>query len=187
MEKGKIVFKGRSDKGKEITIRYPTKKDLKAMWEYINTLSDERTYIIFQGEKLTLEEEEKFLKTHLEKISKNLAVLLLVFCEGKLIGNSGIDLKERVERHIGVFGITIAKGFRGEGIGTKLMELVIKEAEENLPNLETITLGVFSNNDLAKEMYRKFGFREYGNLPMGIKLENGYIDHIYMYRIIKNV
>ncbi|MBI4009334.1 GNAT family N-acetyltransferase [Candidatus Roizmanbacteria bacterium] len=185
MEEGKIVFEGKSDKGKNIIIRYPTKTDLKAMWEYINTLSKERTYITFQGEKLTLEEEEKFLKTHLEKISKNQAVLLLVFHEGKLIGNSGIDLKERVEKHIGVFGITIAKGFRGEGIGVKLMELVISEAEKNLPNLEIITLGVFASNDVAKEMYKKFGFVEYGNLPKGLKLENGYVDHIYMYKTTK--
>ncbi|MBI2597166.1 GNAT family N-acetyltransferase [Candidatus Daviesbacteria bacterium] len=185
MNEAKTVFKGRSDKGKEIIIRYPAKKDLKAMREYINTLSQERTYITFQGEQLSLEEEKKFLDSHLEKISKNLAVLLLVFHEGKLIGNSGIDLKERVEKHIGVFGITIAKGFRGEGIGVKLMELVISEAEKNLPNLEIITLGVFASNDVAKEMYKKFGFIEYGNLSKGLKLENGYVDHIYMHKTTK--
>lgn len=185
MKEGKIVFKGKTNKRKEIIIRYPAKKDLKAMWEYINTLSKERTYITFQGEKLTLKEEEKFLKTHLEKIAKNKAILLLAFYGGRLIGNSGIDLKERVEKHIGVFGITIARGFRGEGIGSKLMQLVIAEAEKNLPQMEIITLGVFGNNDLAREMYRKFGFVKYGNLPKGIKLENDYVNHEYMYKATK--
>lgn len=185
MDSRKIVFKGRSRKGKEIIIRYPDKKDLTAMWKYINNLSKERTYITFQGEKISLKEEEKFLESYLEKISKNKAVMLLAFYEGRLIGNSGIELKDKIEKHIGIFGITIAEGFKGEGIGLKLMELVLKEAENNLLELEIITLGVFSNNNLAKEMYKRFGFSEYGTLPRGVKLENGYVDHIYMYKTTK--
>ena len=185
MEEGKIVFKGKSDNGKEIIIRYPAKKDLKAMWEYINTLSKERTYITFQGEEVSLKEEEKFLESYLEKISKNKAIMLLAFYEGRLIGNSGIELKDKIEKHIGIFGITVAVGFRGEGIGSKLMELVLKEAKNNLPDLEIITLGVFGSNDLAKEMYQRFGFLEYGNLPNGVKLENGYVDYSYMYKTTK--
>lgn len=34
-------------------------------------------------------------------------------------------------------------------------------------------------------MYKKFGFLEYGSLPKGIKLENGYTNHVYMYRIVR--
>lgn len=182
----KMIFKGKSQKGKEIVIRYPAKKDLRAMREYINTLSQERTFIRYQGEEVSLEEETKYLDSQLEKISQKRAVLLLVSCEGKLIGISGIDMKDKIEKHIGVLGISIAKDFRGEGIGSKLMELVIEEAEKNLTGLEIITLEVFSNNDLAKEMYQKFRFVEYGNLPKGVKLENGYTDHKYMYKVIRD-
>lgn len=155
------------------------------MWEYINTLSKERTFIRYQGEEVSLEEETKYLNSQLEKISQKCAVLLLVFCEGKLIGISGIDMKDKIEKHIGVFGISVAKDFRGEGIGSKLMELVIEEVEKNLTGLEIITLGVFSNNDLAKKMYQRFGFVEYGSLPKGIKLEKEYADHIYMYKVLR--
>lgn len=184
MEKAKIVHKS-NFQDKEIIIRYPKKDDVQAMWEYINTLSKERTFIRYQGERVSLEEEIKYLNSQLEKISQKHAVLLLVFCEGKLIGISGIDMKDKIEKHIGVLGISIAKGFRGAGIGSKLMELVIEEAEKNLTGLEIITLGVFSNNDLAKKMYQKFGFVEYGSLPNGVRLENGYTDHIYMYKVVK--
>lgn len=184
MEKERIVHKG-NFQGKEVIFRYPTKNDLQTIWEYINTLSKERTYISFQGETISLEEEQKYLNSQLERISKHLATLLLAVCDGKVIGISGIDTKDKIEKHIGVFGISIAKDFRGEGIGSKLMELVIEEANNNLSGLEIITLGVFSINDLAKEIYKKFGFIEYGQLPRGIKLENVYSDHIYMYKSIK--
>ncbi len=182
---GKIVFQGQSGKGKQIIVRYPQKDDLRLMWEYINTISKERTYLSLQGEEVSLDEEETFLNSLLERIAKNLSVYLLVLSEGIVIGVSDIDMKLRIEKHIGIFGISIAKDFRGEGIGSKLMELVIEEGKKHLADLQIITLGVFANNDLAKEMYKKFGFTEYGKLPKGIKLENKYVDHIYMYKVVK--
>ena len=181
---GKIVFKGKSKSGKGIIIRYPIKEDAQLMWEYINTISKERTFISYQGEEITFEEEKKFLNSQLDKINKNLAVLLLVICDEKVVGISGIEMKNRIERHIGVFAISIAKEFRGEGLGSSLMQYILDEAERNIPQLETVTLGVFSNNILAKEMYKKCGFLEYGSLPKGIKLENGYANHVFMYKLI---
>ena len=182
----KIIFRGKTQTGKEIVIRYPTQEDVKLMWEYINTLSKERTFISYQGERISLEDEEKFVNSMLEKIAQKQAVQLLVICAGRIIGVSDITLKIRIEKHIGVFGITIAKDFRGEGIGSQLMELILSEAEKSLPQLEIITLGVFANNDLAKTLYQRFGFVEYGMLPKGIKLENGYADHMFMYKVIRN-
>lgn len=182
---GKVVFKGNSQNGEEITIRYPTKEDLNAMWEYINTLSKERTFISFQGEQITLENEERFLNSFLEKIANKKAVQLLIIYDGKIIGISDIMMRERIEKHIGVLGITIANNFRGQGIGTILMETVIDEAKRNLPELEIITLSVFANNNLAKKLYKKFGFIEYGILPNGVKLENGYADHVFMYIVVE--
>jgi len=186
MEEGKIIFKGNSHQDKEIIIRYPRKDDARMMWEYINTISKERTFISFQGEEVSLDQEGKFLNSQIEKITKHLSVQLLVICEGKVIGISGIEMKERIEKHIGVFGISIAKDFRGEGIGSNLMQYVLNEAEKNISQLEIIILGVFANNDLAKNMYQKFGFSEYGNLPKGIKLEDGYADHIFMYKVLRS-
>ena len=66
------------------------------------------------------------------------------------------------------------------------MEKVIDEARKNLPQLEIIMLNVFANNDLAKSMYKKFGFREYGILPQGIKLEKGYADDVLMYKVVRS-
>lgn len=181
----KIVFKGNSDKGKEMVIRYPTVEDLKKMWEYINEISKEKTFIRFQGEEVSLEGEEKFLSSELEKINKNQSVQLLVFHQDKLIGIAEIDMKDKIGRHQGVLGISILKDFRGEGIGSILMQCVLDEAKKNLSELEIVVLGVFANNSLAIEMYQKFGFVEYGKLPKGIKLEEGYVDHIYMYKVVK--
>lgn len=182
---GKIVYQGKTAKGIDITIRYPNKDDAQAMCNYINTLSKEQTFITYQGEKVSLDEEIKYLNTQLERINKEKTVQLLVFCDNKLIGNSQLDLKDRTSKHEGVFGISIAQDFRGEGIGKTLMQSVLDEAGKNLPELRIVTLGLFENNSLAEEMYKKFGFQEYGRLPKGINHRGQYVDHIYMYKIIR--
>lgn len=168
----------------QIIYRYPNKDDLKAVWEYINTISKEQTFILFQGEQITWEMEEKWLEGELKKIADRKAIQLFVFADNKLIGVSGISMKEKAEKHIGVFGITLAKNYRNKGIGTALMKNVLKEAKKNLIDLKIIILGVFENNPIARSLYEKMGFVEYGNLPKGIRHKGKFVDHIYMYKEI---
>ncbi len=182
MKPGTIVYTGKSKSRKEIVFRYPNKNDLRSLWEYINKISKEKTFITFQGEEMTLEGENKWLEGELKKIAEGKAVQLLVFSDNKLIGVSGITMKERAEKHVGIFGITIAKRFRDDGIGALLMETVLKEAKKNLKDLKIVTLGVFGNNAVAQKLYKKMGFIEYGNLPKGA-IHNGVpVDHVYMYK-----
>lgn len=182
---GKIVFQGATEKGKSIVVRYPKEGDAKAMWVYINNLSKEQTYILFQGEEIAFKDEGEYLGKMLEKIEKKKTVKLLVFSNNKLVGISEINLRDRAIAHEGVFGISVSKEHRREGIGKKLMELVLREAKKNLPQLRIVTLGVFSNNLLAIKMYRKFGFREFGRLPEGVLHKGEYVDHIYMYKTVR--
>lgn len=179
------LYRYRTINGHEIAIRYPSHLDLEAMWQYINALSQERTYIHFQGEDIPLEMEKKYLDTQLEKIAKHETVMLLAFSGNDLIGLAEVEMKDRAERHIGVLGVSIAKPFRGEGLGSLLMELIINEAVSKLPFLEILTLCVFSSNATGKALYKKFGFAEYGCLPQGLKLESEYVDHVLMYKSVK--
>lgn len=179
---GKVVFNGKTKDGRDYEIRYPKKDDTQALCDYINELSQEKTFIRFQGEIIQIEDERKFIDSQLEKINQRNGVLLIIVCEEKIVGCSGIDMKDKTESHEGVLGISISKNIRGEGMGKKFMEEVLREAESNIPQLKLITLGVFGDNDIALSMYPKFGFVEYGRLPGG-SLHNGlYVDHIYMYK-----
>ncbi len=185
MKLGEIVYQDKTSKGENILIRYPQEDDMQAMCDYINTLSKEQTFIRFQGEQISLEDETKYLNGQLEKIRNQRTVQLLVICGNQIVGIAGVDLKEKTESHEGVFDISLAKEFRGEGLGKTLMRLTLEEAENNLPQLRLITLGVFGDNTLAQELYKKFGFQEYGRLPGGSRHKDQYVDHIYMYKKTK--
>lgn len=182
---GEIVFKGKTKQGKEYVIRYLKEGDAPGMLDYINTISDERTFISFQGEQLTIAEEEKVLATQREKMVKHEAVMLFVLIDHTIVGISGIEMKDKTEKHEGVFGISLRKEYRGEGIGRRLMQLVLDEAEKHISHLRIVSLGVFGNNKLAMEMYRKFGFVEHGRLPRGVCYKGEFIDHVYMHKSIK--
>ena len=132
----KIIYQDKTKTGKEILIRYPETGDLEEMLNFINELSDERTFIRYQGEHETLESEKKYLESRLEEISNKKAVHLLVFHDNKLVGASDIHMRDKTEKHIGVLGIIVAKNFRREGIGKILIDLIIKEAMK-LPKIYT--------------------------------------------------
>ena len=116
------MFQGKTNKGIEILIRYPQVGDAQAMTDYINALSDERTFITYQGEHETLDSESSFLNAKLKKIENKKSVMLLAFSDDKLIGIAGIDLDIRTQRHIGTLGISIAKDYRGKGVGKILLD-----------------------------------------------------------------
>ena len=180
---GRIVYQGKVE-DLDVVIRYPEMADLKAMHEYINIISAEKTYISYQGETISLEEEEKYIKGQLEKIDKNKTVQLLLFVNGVLSGTSGVDMGDKVLSHRGRFGIMILKEQRGKGLGRLLTDLVLKEAQENLSDLKIITLEVFAENETARNMYKNFGFTEYGKLAKGIKYKEGFSDEILMSKAI---
>jgi RimJ/RimL family protein N-acetyltransferase len=186
MSPGKVVFEGKTGKGLRVLIRYPNQKDLSELHRYINELSQELTFIRYQGEKISLGDEEKYFKAFFEQLKNSKCVKLLVFHKDQLIGVSDITLREFAMSHLGVFGITVAKDFRDKGVGKLLMKLVLEEAEKNLKGLRIIRLGIFANNPIAKELYAEFGFKECGRLPEVFHHKGSYIDEIIMYKKVKN-
>lgn len=155
------------------------------MCDYINDLSKEQTFVRFQGEEQSLEDETKYLEGQLKRITEKRTVQLLLFVGDKLVGIAGIDLKDKTEKHEGVFGISVDEEQRGKGLGKKLMQITLDEAVANMQDLRIVTLGVFGGNKLAFEMYEKFGFKEYGRLPEGVFRKGEYDDHIYMYKEVR--
>jgi RimJ/RimL family protein N-acetyltransferase len=169
----------------EVILRYPKQGNAPALLEYINTVSREQTFILFQGEQLSLEHEEAWLRDRLAEIAAGTNVTLSAWSGNRVIGTTGIALKPLAERHVGAFGISVAADFRGLGIGTKMMESVIAEAEAHFAGLRIIELGVFANNDRAYRLYQKQGFVEFGRLPGGMLHRGEYVDHILMYKTVK--
>ena len=77
--------------------------------------------------------------------------------------------------HRGEFGISVRKSAWGKGIGTMLMENLLSFAK-NSAHAEIVSLQVRSDNDRAKNLYRKFGFSSIGTFKGYFKIDGEYID-----------
>jgi RimJ/RimL family protein N-acetyltransferase len=181
---GQIVKKFFSKKGKEMIIRYPKWEDLEELTLYINKLSSEDTFITFSGEEIKKEEEAKALSKWFCEIEMGDKVVLDCFYKEKLVGLANIDRDKSNRKrslHVGTFGISVEKEFRGEGIGYELGKTIIEEAKKRIAGLKMIILDVYSLNINAQNLYKKLGFQKAGCLPKSILYRGQYIDEIKMY------
>jgi RimJ/RimL family protein N-acetyltransferase len=181
----KIVSQFTSKTGKIISFRYPTIDDVEILKDYINKISDEQSFILFQGRQTTLESETKWLEDKLEKIDQKKCVYFCGIYQNKLVACAEITMHTDAKAHVGNFGITVREDLRGEGIGEAIMKLVIEESVKNIPDLKIIDLEVFGKNKIAKNLYSKLGFIEYGKLPSGLKRKGKLDDAILMYKKIR--
>ncbi|MDE3046933.1 MAG: GNAT family N-acetyltransferase [Verrucomicrobiota bacterium] len=185
IEAAKVIFSKRQGNQVDVLFRCPRASDASAMRGYINTLSLERTFIRQQGEQISLEEEEKYLDSLLNKISEQRAVQLLAFHRDHLIGIAGVEMQTKTEAHVGILAISVAKEWRRQGVGKLLMNAVLQEAVHSLPSLQIITLSVHSTNSTAIQLYRKCDFHEWGRLPKGTKHQEEYVDLVHMYKTVR--
>ena len=181
---GIVVHQFITKNGYEAIIRYPQPSVVEAMTNYINVISSEDTYVTVSGEQISKDEESKFLDEQFEKINNGDGVLLICTINGEIVGISGVTRNQNSRRralHTGIFGISIKKEFRGQGIGHELAKSVIDQAKMNIDGMRIVTLTVYQPNKQAKQLYEKLGFKEYGYLPQGIWYKDSYIDEISMY------
>jgi len=162
-------------------IRYPTIDDAEQMLDYINAISREQTYTNLQGQQLTIDDEIAWLTTQLREIEAGNTVQLLCVSDDEIIGGAGISRQTHVSRHTGVLGISVAKPYRGVGIGRLLMTTLIAEARARISGLSLIILDVFGPNEPGIHLYESLGFIEYGRLPGGIIHQGIEVDRISMY------
>lgn len=175
---GEVIELFTSKKGNQIEFRFPTMADVEKLRDYINELSLEDTFITLNGEQYSFEEERKVVEEWLKKMEAGDQAVVIAFSDDKLIAITDVSRGTRREKHVGTIGISIHKDFRQEGIGTRLMEVMIECGKKM--NLRLLLLHVYEPNEHARYVYKKVGFNEVGRVPEGTLFHGEYIDNIIM-------
>ncbi len=102
--------------------------------------------------------------------------------EQKLIGICGFITDRRLKtRHRGeIVQLFVGPEYHGQGIGKKLLQLIVDKAFDNAQT-ELILLAVVSTNESAVNLYKQSGFREYGKLEKYFKSGTGYAAQSFFY------
>ena len=157
------------------TIEKAKASDAAAVLEYLNQRGGETDNLTFGAEGLpfSVEDEEKYIESLQNSTS---SAMFFAKIDGKIIGDASFSSspRERI-KHRGEIGISVVKEYWGEGIGSKLIEIIIDFAK-NTAGCEIIHLQVRSDNERAIKLYRKYGFEKIGQFKGYLKIDGEYVD-----------
>ena len=178
LKPGKIIKKFTTKKENEVVIRYPKWEDLEGLLEFINNLSQEDTFVLYNGERVTKEWEMEYLVQAFKDVERGNRIQLCAFVSGKLVANSSVIRKRLRAKHVGSIAISVVQGYREEGIGSELLKTLIDESKKL--GLKMLLIDLFANNKRAQHVYQKIGFKECGRFPKMYFYKGQYVDQIMM-------
>ncbi len=157
-----------------IKVIYANEKYFPSFHEALSVVAKERIYI----EMIEAPPLEKVASFQRELISKNGPVYYALSGD-KVVGWCDVFPEENPrQNHRGGLGMGILPEFRGQGIGSQLLQKVIEHAKNF--GLEKIELNVYSSNVSAIGLYKKFGFDQEGLIKKYRKLDGQYFDCLAM-------
>ena len=150
--------------------RKPIKEDAKNMLEYLKQVGSESDNLTFgkEGLPFTVEQEEEYL----DKLTS--PCIVAIDDEGRIVGDGSLELGVRRISHSAELGISVIKEYWGKGVGSTIMELLIKEAKDR--GVTKINLKVRADNQRAKGLYKKFGFVKEGYTTRMLNIGDEYFD-----------
>jgi ribosomal protein S18 acetylase RimI-like enzyme/catechol 2,3-dioxygenase-like lactoylglutathione lyase family enzyme len=108
-------------------------------------------------------------------------VVFGAFVDGQLTGAAGLSVETRDKtKHKGtLFGMYVPAGFRGRGVGRRLVEAVLDHAGAR--GTRVVQLTVTDGNDGARGLYERCGFVAFGVEPMAIALGPAWHAKVHMW------
>ena len=108
---------------------------------------------------------------------------LVAAVDGEVVGVIGLHTSSRPRvNHKGEIGMMVRDDWQGKGVGKAMMQAVVDLADKWL-NLSRIELTVFTDNESAIALYRKFGFEIEGELRKYAFRDGEFVDAYAMARV----
>ncbi|PYK17755.1 MAG: GNAT family N-acetyltransferase [Verrucomicrobia bacterium] len=160
----------------DITIRKAEPSDAEALW---------KCYTAPQAVRNTLQLPYRSLASVRELLNKSGDGdhILVAVIDGEVVGVIGLHTSSRPRvNHRAEIGMMVRDDWQGKGIGTAMMQAVVDLADRWL-NLTRIELTVFTDNETAIALYRKFGFEIEGTLRKYAFRDGEFVDTYAMARV----
>jgi RimJ/RimL family protein N-acetyltransferase len=156
----------------DYAVRRGTPDDAKGVIECMQSVMDEKIYLVSEYYLLTERGERERLKNKDD---------LTLVCEvnGKIAGVTTIQRgMYRKNRHVASMGIAIRKEYRHMGMGTRMIREAISWSKQQ--GIEKLNLEVFSSNINAIQAYRNLGFQYEGVRKRQFLIGEQYVDDVLM-------
>ncbi len=165
--------------GQLLVLRKPIIEDAEKMVDYLNIVGGESENLLFgKGEfRLTVEQEME----HINRVSNDANTLMILgIIDNNIVSVAQISIPNRKRiAHNSEVSISVKKDYWGNGIGSAVMEELIRFAKEH-SIIKNISLGVKVSNNNAIRMYEKFGFKKVGLHKDYFNINGQFYDEILM-------
>ena len=147
---------------------------IESYWEALDSVTRERKYLaLVQGPPI--ESTRAFVGSNI----KNKYPQFVAVDGDKVVGWCDIlPQKNEGYTHCGILGIGVLKGYRGQGLGKRLMEATMNAARDF--GIERVELEVHASNISAVEWYERLGFEHEGVKRKARKIDGEYDDDLVM-------
>ena len=161
-----------------IEYRIASADDAEELLLHLRTVGYETNNLTFgkEGFQISPEREARFIT----RFIKNEDEIMLVAADGERIVANGVIERERIPRlaHRARLTLTVLKDYWGQGIGSRLMEMMIDFCRES--GAELVFLECRSDNERAVRLYKKFGFEISGELQRYFKIDGEFYSAFIM-------
>ncbi len=162
----------------DIEIRTAKLSDAAQVHAYYSRLLEEKIPYIRDNPLPTIEQEVEFVRGFVDGPGD----LLLAFHNLNVIGMLGMLRSAHYQEHHRIhIGISVQSEYRGNGLGSKLLNKASSWAKDN--GVSSIELEVMANNPAVK-LYQKLGYEVIGRVKNGFKVNSEYFDVLYMQHIL---
>ena len=164
-----------------VKIRPAEISDAQALITLMKSQEGEANLITEIGEfGFTLEQEIEWIERFAKAPN---SVFLLAEVDGQIVGTCGCHGGSRkADGHVARLGIAVHRDYRGQGIGSQLMQAALDWAQSTL--VRRVELSVFARNQDAIRLYERFGFTIEGQHKNSICKRGEYIDTLTMARVL---
>jgi RimJ/RimL family protein N-acetyltransferase len=187
LELGHVYKRFTLASGKKVTLRVLQWEDLDGLLLFINTLVEERqvdsTSTLYAGfdRKVTREEEAEWLAQTVVAIEGENVINIVADIDGKIVANGDVTRgRYKDTHHHGHLGLTMTRKYRGQGIGRRMIETLVRES--SAAGLRTLDTKFLAENETARRAYEKAGFKQAGIIPHKVFRDGKYFDGLIMAR-----
>jgi RimJ/RimL family protein N-acetyltransferase len=161
----------------DLTIRTALPSDAEALTAFVAAIAAERLPTLFAREAPTTQEQvAKMIARHADD---ERACLLLALDGDAIVGMLDFSGHARPQQHhVGSFGMSVARGARGRGIGTQLLRALYLFAKEH--GYRKLELEVFATNGPAIVLYESHGFVHEGRRRGAVMVGEEAVDLLLM-------
>ncbi len=152
----------------------------RAQWEALDAVARERKWLVYLQAPPYAVCEEFF-----ETMMGAQGVMMQALDGERVVGWCDVRRSENeISKHCGTLGMGIIDGYRGAGLGARLMESTLATVKQMQMGIERVELTLWSTNARAYRLYQRMGFIDEGRKIAARRIDGQTSDVILMAKIL---